>query len=116
MDRNVAGRKVVRADSTAFLPYDLEGPLQPDMAWHPVSFDRKAGEGSYLMRMEPGATTIAHDHSGFEDFVVLEGELIDDDGTVLRVGDFVSYAPGSRHNSRTETGCVLAVFEWRPRR
>ncbi len=115
MERKVAGRKVVRADSTAFLPYDLEGPLQSDMGWLPVSFDRKTGEGSYLMRMEPGAETIVHDHPGFEDFVVLEGELIDDDGTVFRAGDVVSYAPGSRHNSRTETGCVLAVFEWRAR-
>ena len=33
---------------------------------------------------------------------------------VLRQGDFVSYQPGSRHNSWTDTGCVIAVFEWRP--
>ncbi len=113
MERKVAGRKVVRADSTAFLPYDLEGPLQPEIGWLPVSYDRAAGNGCYLMRMQPGAVTIAHDHAGMEDFVVLEGELIDDDGTVFRTGDFVSYSPGTRHNSRTDTGCLLAVLEWR---
>ena len=32
------------------------------------------------------------------------------------VGDFVSYRPGTRHNSWTEGGCLLAVFEWRPDR
>ena len=43
--------------------------------------------------------------------LVLEGELIDSDGTVFKAGDFVSFAPGTHHWSRTETGCVLAVFE-----
>ena len=116
MGKGTVGRTVIKVAEVRMLPYDLEGPLQSDMGWLPVSFDRKAGEGSYLMRMEPGAATIAHDHPGFEEFVVLEGDLIDDDGTVFRAGDFISYAPGTRHNSRTETGCVLAVFEWRRQR
>ena len=38
---------------------------------------------------------------------ILEGELIESDGTVLKKGDFVSYPPDSYHNSRTETGCLL---------
>jgi hypothetical protein len=47
------GRVVVNAHSTPFLLYDLEGPVQPEMSWLPVSFDRDTGEGCYLMRMEP---------------------------------------------------------------
>ncbi len=77
MAKGTVGRTVIKVAEVRMLPYDLEGPLQSDMGWLPVSFDRKKGEGSYLMRMEPGAETIAHDHPGFEDFVVLEGELID---------------------------------------
>ena len=46
-------------------------------------------------------------HEGLEDF-----DAIDGDGTVFGPGDFVSYQPGIRHNSRTETGCVLRVCEW----
>jgi len=98
---------------TPFQQYDLEGPVQPEMSWLPISFRKETGVGSYLMRMQPGAETIAHDHPGYEEFVVLEGELIDSDGAVFKTGDFVSFAPGTRHSSRTETGCVLAVFEWR---
>ena len=109
-------RQVVGIGSTEFLPYDLEGPLQPEIAWRPISFDRKRGEGSYLMRLQPGARTIPHDHPGYEDFLILEGELTDSDGRVLRRGDFVSYRPGSRHNSWSNTGCLIAVFEWRPDR
>jgi mannose-6-phosphate isomerase-like protein (cupin superfamily) len=106
-----AGRRIVRSD-TPFRAYDLEGPIQPDMSWLPVSYDRTTGNGCYLMRMQPGAVTVAHEHPGVEDFLMLEGELIDDDGVVFRPGDFVSYAAGTWHNSRTETGCLIAVFEW----
>jgi len=107
-------RRVVSVAETPFQTYDLEGPVQPEMSWLPVSYSRESGRGSYLMRMQPGAVTIEHDHPGYEEFLVIEGELIDSDGAVFKAGDFVSFAPNTRHWSRTETGCVLAVFEWRP--
>jgi anti-sigma factor ChrR (cupin superfamily) len=103
----------VRSTAEDFLPYDLEGPVQPEMSWLPISYDRASGQGCYLMRMQPGAATLPHEHPGMEEFLILQGELIDGDGRVFRAGDFVSYDAGTRHNSRTETGCLLAVFEWR---
>ncbi|OFW75332.1 MAG: hypothetical protein A2Y55_12845 [Actinobacteria bacterium RBG_16_68_12] len=81
------------------------------MSWLPVSFDRETGHGCYLMRMQPGAVTIAHDHPGMEEFLVLEGGLVDSDGTVFGPGDFVSYEPGTHHNSWTEKGCLLGDGE-----
>ena len=57
--------------------------------------------------------TIAHDHAGMEEFLILEGDLVDSDGTTFGPGDFVSYDAGTHHNSWTEAGCLLAVFEWR---
>ena len=110
----MTNRKIIATEGQALLPYDLEGPVQPDMAWLPLNFDRALGQGCYLMRMEPGAKTIAHDHRGFEDFLILDGELIDDDGTAFRRGDFVSFKPDTRHHSWTKTGCLILVFEWRP--
>jgi anti-sigma factor ChrR (cupin superfamily) len=107
-------RRVVRTGSAPFLPYDLEGPVQPDMSWLPISYDRVAQRGSYLMRMEPGAATLPHEHPGFEDFLILDGDLVDSDGSVFCAGDFVSYRPGTRHSSRTRGGCLIAVCEWRP--
>jgi len=114
-DGEASGRKVHALATSGFEPYDLEGPLQPEITWQPISFDRQSQQGSYIMRLAPGARIIAHVHPGFEDFLILEGELTDGDGRVLRRGDFVSYAPGTRHHSWTATGCVIAVFEWRPR-
>lgn len=89
-----AGRTSVNAHTTPFLPYDMEGPEQPEISWLPLSYDEQTGQGTYLMRMEPGAVTIAHDHAGMEEFLVLEGDLVDSDGTVFGPGDFVSYKRG----------------------
>ena len=113
MSDSPAGRKAVNAHTTPFLPYDMEGPVQPEMSWLPVSYDDETEQGTYLMRMEPGAVTIAHDHAGMEEFLVLEGDLVDSDGTTFGPGDFVSYEAGTHHNSWTEGGCLIAVFEWR---
>jgi anti-sigma factor ChrR (cupin superfamily) len=107
------GRISVNAHTTPFLPYDMEGPVQPEMSWLPLSYDEQTGQGTYLMRMEPGAVTIAHDHAGMEEFLILEGDLVDSDGTIFGPGDFVSYDAGTHHNSWTENGCLIAVFEWR---
>lgn len=106
-------RSIASIFTAQFKPYDLEGPVQPEMSWLPVSYRRETGVGSYAMRMQPGAQAIAHVHPGYEEFLVLEGELVDSDGAVFKPGDFVSFAPGTHHSSRTETGCLLLVFEWR---
>ena len=39
--------------------------------------------------------------------------IVDSDGAVFGPGDFVSYQAGTHHNSSTDNGCLLAVFEWR---
>jgi anti-sigma factor ChrR (cupin superfamily) len=106
------GRRVVNAHTTPFHEYDLEGPVQPDMSWLPVSYDPATGQGCYLMRMQAGAVTIAHDHPFMEEFLILEGDLVDSDGARFGPGDFVSYEAGTHHNSWTEEGCLIAVFEW----
>jgi anti-sigma factor ChrR (cupin superfamily) len=104
-------RIVVNLQRAAYGEYDLEGPIQPEMRLLPISYDRETGHGCYAMRMAPGAVTIAHDHAGFEEFLMLEGDLVDSDGTVFGPGDFVSYRPGTHHDSRTEGGCLILVVE-----
>ena len=106
------GRRHVTLHSTPFRAYDLEGPVQPDITWPPISYDPATGQGCYAMRMQPGAVTIAHDHVGMEEFLILEGDLVDSDGAVFGPGDFVSYEAGTHHNSHTVGGCLIAVFEW----
>ena len=107
-------RTIVNVNETGFEPYDLEGPVQDDMSLLSVSYDRDTRRGIYVIRMEPGSETIPHIHECMEEFLILEGELIESDGTVLQRGDFTSYRPGTRHNSRTETGCLLVGIDWDP--
>ena len=104
-------RRIVNIYEADYKVYDMEGPVQRDMGWLPISYNEE-GNGCYVIRMQPGAETIAHTHDRVEDYLILEGELIESDGHVLKPGDFVSYRPGSHHNSRTETGCLLVGFDW----
>ena len=47
--------------------------------------------------MDPGAKSLPHEHNGFEEFLMLDGELTDPDGKVFKKGDFVTFEPGSEH-------------------
>ncbi len=105
-------RSIVNLYDATYGPYDMEGPVQKDMSVLLGSYNNESQRGIYVIRMEPGAETIAHTHGCTEEFLILEGELIESDGTVLKHGDLVTYAPGSHHNSRTETGCLLIGFDW----
>ena len=105
-------RTIVNIHDTPYDPYDLDGPIQDEMKQLAISYDATTQRGIYMIRMEPGAETIAHTHKCMEEFLILEGELIESDGTVLKKGDFCSYLAGTYHNSRTETGCLLVGFDW----
>jgi hypothetical protein len=41
MSDSTEGRIAVNAHSTPSLPYDLEGPVQPELSWLPISFDHR---------------------------------------------------------------------------
>ena len=60
--------------------------------------------------MEPGVKSKLHEHTNFEEFIMLEGELVDPDNNILKKGDIVTYEPGSRHSSYTKNGCLILVF------
>ena len=54
--------------------------------------------------------SFTHINQGYEEFYVIEGELQDADGKVFKKGDFVTFEPGTEHNSHTKNGCLLIVF------
>lgn len=93
-----------------FDTYSLQGQPQRDITWRNISYDEQAGCGFFLVRFAPGGVSIPHEHLAYEEFVVLEGELQDHDGTVYRAGDCVSLSPGTKHNTRSDGGATVAVF------
>ena len=74
------------------------------------SYDKEKGQGSYILKMDPGSKSVPHEHVNYEEFYMLEGELIDADGKVFKKGDFVSFEPGTTHSSHTNNGCLILVF------
>ena len=103
-------RKITDTLNLKFEPFDRYGSVIPGMSWHKISFNKENGYGTYISKLEPGTKTISHKHLGFEEFFILEGELIDSDGIVFKKGDFITFSPGSTHNSLTKNGCLILVF------
>jgi anti-sigma factor ChrR (cupin superfamily) len=103
-------RIVATASADGFRPSDRFGEPLPGMSWLPLRYDPQAGTGSFLLRFAAGAASRLHEHGGVEEFVVLEGALIDDDGRRFGTGAVVSFAPGSVHASQAPEGCTIAVF------
>ncbi len=103
-------RKITNPFNVKFSPFDNYGAPVPGMSWHKVTYDEKSGQGTYILKMEPGAKSLRHEHSNFEEFFMLEGELIDPDNKIFKKGDFVSFDPGSSHSSYTKDGCLILVF------
>ena len=72
------------------------------------------GSGFHLYKMEPGYTTIPHQHNGDEEFFIISGDLTDNDGAVYRAGDLVLMKDGTQHSSYSENGCVIVVYLQEP--
>ena len=103
-------RKISKIDNLKFDPFDKYGQAIKGWSWHKISFDKKTNHGTYISKLEPGTQTPPHVHMGYEEFLILEGELIDSDGTVFKKGDFISYGPNSNHSSFTKKGCLILTF------
>ena len=99
-------RRVVNLRDAVFEPFQEEagtGMLQ-------LNPHVERGTGFYIYRMEPGASSSPHQHIGAEEFYIIEGELIDNDGTIYNAGDVVWLDAGTEHNSTSPKGCTVVVF------
>jgi anti-sigma factor ChrR (cupin superfamily) len=106
----VNNRKITDPFNVKFEPFNNYGSPIPGMSWHKITYNQKTGQGTYILKMEPGAKSKVHKHINFEEFIMLDGELIDPDNKIFKKGDIVTYEPGSRHASYTKNGCLILVF------
>lgn len=102
-------RTVARFDTEGFVPWASPGEPDCELLWKNVSFDPATGQGSYLMIFPAGVTSSPHRHDGPEEWFMVEGDLIDNDGHAYRAGDFVSLSAGSEHKSISPGGCKIVV-------
>jgi hypothetical protein len=102
-------RLVINLDEIEFEPYISSRGEEDGLAFQ-LDSSKPLGTGFHIYKMEPGYTTIPHQHSGNEEFLILSGDLTDNDGTVYREGDLVLMKDGTEHCSHTENGCVIVVY------
>ena len=103
-------RKITDPFSVKFEPFDNYGSPIPGMNWHKITYNQTTGQGTYILKMEPGAKSKFHEHTNFEEFIILDGELVDPDDKTFKKGDIVTFEPGSSHSSYTKNGCLILVF------
>lgn len=103
-------RRVVNLRDAKFEAWDPDGISERGTSIIQLNPDAPRGVGFYIYRMEPGASSAPHRHGGAEEFFIIEGEIVDNDGTVYRQGDVVWLAPGTEHNSHAPNGAVIAVY------
>ena len=103
-------RKITDPFNVKFEPFNNYGSPISGMSWHKITYNDTTGQGTYILKMEPGARSKLHKHASFEEFIILDGELIETDGKILKKADIVTFDPGSIHSSYTKDGCLILVF------
>ena len=102
-------RRVANVDEIEFTAFVNQHGVADGSAFQ-HDRDRPLGTGFHLYKMEPGYTTIPHQHNGNEEFFIVSGDVTDNDGTVYRAGDLVWLKDGTEHCSYSENGCVIVVY------
>jgi anti-sigma factor ChrR (cupin superfamily) len=105
-----AERIVLNVFATLYRSFGAEGIAYEGLSHLPLDDTRPVGTGFHVIRMEAGSISTPHEHTADEMFYVLDGELIDNDGTRYGKGDMVLLRKGTQHCSRTPDGCMLLVF------
>ena len=103
-------RRIIETKQEHFLPYNRYGKVSSSLKWLPLSKDEKLEHEVFIVQFEPESSSSLHKHNGYEEFYVIDGELIDDDGKVFKKGDYIKFEKGSQHSSYSKTGCTLLVI------
>ncbi len=103
-------RRVANIHTEPYTPFYGDGQPATGEDVLQVNPHNQTGVGFHVYRMAPGTTTTPHVHTGDEEFLVLEGEVVDNDGYVYRAGDLVWLKQGTQHSSHAKDGALLAVY------
>ena len=104
-----ADRRVANIHTATFEPFVYDDGLALGDSVLQLDLQLPLGIGFHVYRMPAGMTSRPHRHNGHEQFLILEGELVENDGTVFKKGDLVWFRDGTEHCSYTPDGCLLAV-------
>ena len=103
-------RKITNPFNVKFESFDNYGSVIPGMNWYKITYNKETGQGTYILKMDPETKSLPHEHTNYEEFIILDGELVDPDNKVFKKGDIVTFEPDSNHSSYTKNGCLILVF------
>ena len=103
-------RRIANINADAFEPWTSEGSEYRGESLIQLNRSKPKGVGFHIYKMDPGTSSRPHRHEGDEEFFMISGELVDNDGTVYKAGDVVWLKKGTQHSSYTKDGCVIAVY------
>ena len=102
-------RLIANIDEAEFEPF-INDRGQQDGWVLQLDRSKPPGTGFHIYKMDPGYTTIPHEHVGNEEFYIISGDITENDGTVYRAGDLVLMKSGTQHCSYSENGCLIVVY------
>ena len=103
-------RRIIETKDEELMDYNRYGKVSSGLKWIPLSKDENLDHEVFIIRFEADSSSNLHRHNGYEEFYVLNGELIDSDGEVFKKGDYIKFEKGSEHLSYSKTGCTLLVI------
>ena len=102
-------RRIIETKYEYFTPYNRYGTVSSGLKWLSLSKDEKLEHEVFIVQFEPESSSSLYKHKGYEEFFLIDGELIDDDGKVFKKGDYIKFEKGTKHSSYSKTGCTLLV-------
>jgi len=110
MNKNIQIKKLLADD----FDFDklLWNELRPGVLIHRFyQNDDSENASAALLKYDKGASVPIHLHTGYEHLLILKGEQEDKNG-IYQKGDFIINLPGSKHDVKSNTGCILlAIWE-----
>ena len=83
--------QIIETTKEKLLPNNRYGIVSKVLNWLPLSNDENLELEVYIVHFEPHSSSNFHRHNGYEEFYVIDGELMDDDGKVFKKGDYIKF-------------------------
>jgi len=63
-------RLITKTTKIKFKPFDNYGNFFRGMDCHKIIYDKKTGQGSYILKLKPNTRTPYHKHTNYEEFYI----------------------------------------------
>ena len=103
-------RRKIETKHEKISAYKRYGAVSSGLKCILLSKDEKLKHEVFILQFEPESSSNLNKNNGFEEFYVIEGEQIDDDGKVFKKVDYVKFVKGTKHSSYSKTGCTILVI------